>query len=183
MRTVFSDLYDENVKPLYDDLSGKLFDYYSQYKDYGSESVFDRPFEGDDSIKGLFDNTGYGRYALGLMDIDNNGEDDIIGEWMYWPSSAHQSFYYDLRALKSSAEHTFDLGTLLVGQDDLQHAFSILYEGKNYFLTIQPFGDSQYIFKLQEISNGTPYVLAAWLVTAEDQVHVTAGEYVDEWGW
>jgi hypothetical protein len=115
------------------------------------------------------------------MDIDNDSEDEIIGEWMYWPSSAHQIFYYDLRALRSGAEQTFNLGTLLTGQDELLHAFLVSYEGKNYFLTMQPFGDSQYIFKLQEMLNSTPYMLAAWLVTAEDQVHVTAGEYVDEW--
>ncbi|MCL1975520.1 MAG: hypothetical protein FWG61_05095 [Firmicutes bacterium] len=183
MRTVFSDLYDESVRPLYDDLSGKLFDYYNQYKDYGPESVFDRPFEGDNAVNDLFRSDGYGHYGLGLMDIDNDSEDEIIGEWMYWPSSAHQIFSYDLRALRSGAGHTFNLGTLLTGPDELLHAFLIPYEGKNYFLTMQSFGDSQYIFKLQEISNGTPYVLAAWLVTAEDQVHVNAGEYVDEWGW
>ena len=56
-----------------------------------------------------------------------------------------------------------------------------LNNGKNYFLTLQPFGDSQYIFKLQEIANGTTYMLAVWIVTSEDQVHVTIEEYDGNW--
>ena len=162
-------------------ISSRLFDYYKEYKGYGPDSEFDRPFEPCDAIIGLFDSTGYDRYALRLMDIDNDGMDEIIGERMYWPSSAHQNFGYNLRALKKGAEYTFCLKTLLVGQDELLHVFPVSYNGKNYFLTLQPFGDSQYIFKLQEIANGTTYMLAVWIVSSEDQVHATIEDYVGNW--
>lgn len=116
-----------------------------------------------------------------LIDIDNDGTDETVGEWIYLPSSAHQWFMQSLRAQYDGAPHTFDFSRLLCGDDYHQRIFPISYEGKNYFLTMQPFGDSQYIFRLQEISCGTPYVLAAWVATTEDQVIVTTEEYENWW--
>lgn len=183
MRTVLTDLYDAHMKPLYDTLSSQLFAYYQQYKEYNMGGAFDRHYMPDAQTEELFRSEGYGDgpYSCGLMDLDNDGMDEIVGEWMFYPSSAHLVYGYDLRALEHGAKHTVRLNTLLVGQDELLCAFPVSYDHKNYFLTMQFFGDSQYLFKLQEIADGKPYMLAAWLATAEDQVHVTAGEFEPWW--
>ena len=177
MRTIFCDLYDESVSALAQTLSNRLYDFYSQYKSYNSTAI-QNSIESDEDIKALFHSDALSSaYRYGFMDIDNDGAEEIIGEYKYYPSSAHQVYFYDLRAKIGTYGHTIDLARLLGCNDGLLQAFPIQYEGINYFLSMQPFGDSQYIFKLQEIRNDIPYVIAAWLVATEDQTTVTAMEY------
>lgn len=177
MRTVISDLYDEDIEPLYDTLSGQLYDYYQLYKNLdGEKSPY--AYTPDEQTTDLFEDVGYGGFNYLFLDVDNDGVEEIVGEQRYYPSSAHLQYIYNLWVLKNNEKNLNNLNTLLVGSENrLLQAYPIFYENKYYFLTLQPFGDSQYIFRLQEIADDKAYLLAAWITTIEDQVHVTIGKY------
>lgn len=172
MRTVLTDLYDKSIEPLYEKLASQLFLYYQKYKTYDG-SNYEKFYTPDEQTAKLFEEQENGYFIYRLIDVDNDGIEEIVGEKMYFPSSAHQFYTYNIWALKKGKNNLDHLTTWFVGQEELLQAFPLSYENKNYFLTLQPFGDSQYLFKLQEIADDTSYLLAVWVATLEDQVNLS----------
>ncbi len=176
---VFSDCYDEGLTELYDTLSPRLADYVKIYKQY-EYTGFAPAADLDEAVKERLVKDAWGGLGeFGLADVDNDGLEDTLYEYLYLPGSAHLGYGYWLSARLSCGGNIVKLHKL-GGEEDAQRVFVVGHGGKNYLLTMEIFGDSQYIFKLSELTGGVPRTLASWILSMTGRVVVDAGKYIDE---
>jgi len=194
LRATLSDVFDESLRPLYDEISEDLetyFERYAQMELTNDGFSVGRTLPPDDDIVELFEDIHYyetyAERACGKFDLNNDGTDEIIGEIRYWDYGIDQMMY-EIFALASGSDEFAELNPALVPPlSDFDYAtvlqaFPVAYNGKNYVLSLHPFGDAQYIFRLNELAtdargNYTATVHAAWLTTIDYLTCTTVSEW------
>lgn len=175
---VFSDIFDENVKPLAVNIETKFEEYILAYKEY-QYSKFEKEYKPSQVIMEQINELAAAKVdTFYQLDMNNDGTDEVLAESIFYPGSAHLEYLYQLIVYDYKTNRAIDLSKKFATEDSYdysQRIFPIQFKEKNYFLSMHGIGSS-YIFKLQEIIGDTPSILACWFVTTTERVNVSEGE-------
>lgn len=180
---VFSDIFDESIKPLAEDIEQEFQEYIAEYKN-ASEGQWGKTCNPSRTVRDKIGNQAVAMPDVYYeLDVNNDGTDEVLAESVFYPGSRHQLYLYQLISYDRKTGRALDLSRMFASAGSYsycQRIFLIPYEGKNFFLSMQGNQGSSYIFKLQEVAGDKPRALACWFVTVIQQVRVSEEVYRSE---